>query len=71
MLYEVITRNILVVSGDPPVMGPYPDATAVFDIDSIGLTNVVQGLNVVKMVVRLKSQRPASRIADVSRNNFV
>jgi methionine synthase I (cobalamin-dependent)/5,10-methylenetetrahydrofolate reductase len=38
-------RNILVVSGDPPVMGPYPDATAVFDIDSIGLTNVIQGLN--------------------------
>ena len=38
-------RNVLVVSGDPPTMGPYPDATAVYDIDSIGLTNVVQGLN--------------------------
>ena len=38
-------RNILVVSGDTPAMGPYPDATVVFDIDSIGLTNVVQGLN--------------------------
>jgi len=38
-------RNILVVTGDPPALGPYPDATAVFDIDSIGLTNVVQGLN--------------------------
>ncbi len=38
-------RNLLIVSGDPPSMGPYPDATAVFDIDSIGLTNVVQGLN--------------------------
>jgi homocysteine S-methyltransferase len=38
-------RNVLVVSGDPPVMGPYPDATAVFDIDAIGLTNVIQGLN--------------------------
>lgn len=38
-------RNILVVSGDPSLQGPYPDATAVFDIDSIGLTNVVQGLN--------------------------
>ena len=38
-------RNLLVVTGDPPVMGPYPDATAVFDIDAIGLTNVVQGLN--------------------------
>jgi homocysteine S-methyltransferase len=38
-------RNVLLVSGDPPAMGPYPDATAVFDIDSIGLTNVVNGLN--------------------------
>jgi homocysteine S-methyltransferase len=38
-------RNVLLVSGDPPAMGPYPDATAVFDIDSIGLTNVVHGLN--------------------------
>ncbi len=38
-------RNILIVSGDPPTMGPYPDATAVFDIDSIGLTNVVDRLN--------------------------
>lgn len=38
-------RNLLVVSGDLPTAGPYPDATTVFDIDSIGLTNVVQGLN--------------------------
>jgi homocysteine S-methyltransferase len=33
------------VTGDPPTAGPYPDATAVFDIDSIGLTNVVRQLN--------------------------
>ncbi len=38
-------RNILIVTGDPPSAGPYPDATAVFDIDSIGLTNVVRQLN--------------------------
>jgi methionine synthase / methylenetetrahydrofolate reductase(NADPH) len=38
-------RNILIVTGDPPTAGPYPDATAVFDIDSIGLTNVVRRLN--------------------------
>lgn len=38
-------HNLLVVSGELPTMGPYPDATAVFDIDSIGLTNVIQGLN--------------------------
>jgi homocysteine S-methyltransferase len=38
-------RNILIVTGDAPAMGPYPDTTAVFDIDSIGLTNVVHRLN--------------------------
>jgi methionine synthase I (cobalamin-dependent)/5,10-methylenetetrahydrofolate reductase len=38
-------RNLLIITGDPPKMGPYPDATAVFDIDSIGLTNMVNKLN--------------------------
>jgi homocysteine S-methyltransferase len=38
-------RNLLLITGDPPKMGPYPEATAVFDIDSIGLTNVVNRLN--------------------------
>lgn len=38
-------RNLLLVTGDPPKMGPYPDATAVFDIDAIGLTNLVSKLN--------------------------
>jgi homocysteine S-methyltransferase len=38
-------RNLLLITGDPPKMGPYPDATAVFDIDSIGLTNMVNRLN--------------------------
>src|SRR5205085_2803676 len=38
-------RNLLIITGDPPKMGPYPDATAVFDIDSIGLTNMASKLN--------------------------
>jgi homocysteine S-methyltransferase len=38
-------RNFLLITGDPPKMGPYPDATAVFDIDAIGLTNMVNRLN--------------------------
>jgi methionine synthase / methylenetetrahydrofolate reductase(NADPH) len=38
-------RNILLITGDPPKMGPYPNATAVFDIDAIGLTNLVNKLN--------------------------
>ena len=38
-------RNLLLITGDPPKMGPYPNATAVFDIDAIGLTNLVSQLN--------------------------
>src|SRR4051794_14120043 len=38
-------RNLLIITGDPPKMGPYPDATAVFDVDAIGLTNLVNDLN--------------------------
>lgn len=38
-------HNLLIITGDPPKMGPYPEATAVFDIDSIGLTNMVNLLN--------------------------
>jgi methionine synthase / methylenetetrahydrofolate reductase(NADPH) len=38
-------RNLLLITGDPPKMGPYPEATAVFDIDSIGLTNMASLMN--------------------------
>jgi homocysteine S-methyltransferase len=43
--YAMGLRNLLVVTGDPPQAGTYPDATAVFDVDSIGLTNIVARLN--------------------------
>lgn len=38
-------RNLLCITGDPPRMGAYPSATAVFDVDSIGLVNIVSNLN--------------------------
>ena len=38
-------HNILCVTGDPPRLGNYPDATAVFDVDAIGLVNIVRRLN--------------------------
>ena len=38
-------RNLLLVTGDPPRVGDYPDATAVFEVDSIGLTNLAAQLN--------------------------
>ncbi len=38
-------RNMLLVTGDPPKMGDYPDATAVFDVDAVGLTQIAYKLN--------------------------
>jgi homocysteine S-methyltransferase len=38
-------KNVLLITGDPPKLGEYPDATAVFDLDSISLVKVVQNLN--------------------------
>ncbi len=38
-------RNILALTGDPPRAGDYPNATAVFDVDSVGLIRVLKQLN--------------------------
>jgi methionine synthase / methylenetetrahydrofolate reductase (NADH) len=43
--HAVGVRNLICITGDPPRMGTYPDATAVFDVDAIGLTNIVSNLN--------------------------
>ncbi len=37
--------NVLIVTGDPPKLGDYPSATAVFDVDSIGLLQIASRLN--------------------------
>lgn len=43
--HAAAVRNLICITGDPPRMGTYPDATAVFDVDAIGLTNIVNNLN--------------------------
>jgi methionine synthase / methylenetetrahydrofolate reductase(NADPH) len=43
--YALGLRNLLLTTGDPHQMGDYIDATTVFDVDSIGLTNMVRRLN--------------------------
>ncbi len=43
--YALGIRNILAITGDPPKLGNYPDATAVFDVDAIGLVNILNRLN--------------------------
>ena len=43
--HAVGIRNLICITGDPPRMGANPDATAVFDVDAIGLVNIVSNLN--------------------------
>jgi homocysteine S-methyltransferase len=43
--HAVGVRNLLIITGDPPRVGDYPDATAVYEVDSIGLTNLAAQLN--------------------------
>ncbi len=43
--HELGVENLVVITGDPPKMGDFPDATAVYDLDSIGLLRLVNGLN--------------------------
>jgi homocysteine S-methyltransferase len=38
-------HNLVVITGDPPKMGDYPNATAVFDMDSIGAIQMVRDFN--------------------------
>lgn len=43
--YAIGIRNLILITGDPPRLGDYPDATSVFDVDAVGLTNMVSRLN--------------------------
>ncbi len=41
-------KNILCLRGDPPSIGDHPTATGVFEVDAVGLTQIVAGLNAGK-----------------------
>lgn len=43
--HELGVRNLVIITGDPPKMGDFPDCTAVYDLDSVGLLRLVRGLN--------------------------
>jgi homocysteine S-methyltransferase len=43
--HELGVRNLVVITGDPPKMGAFPDATPVYDLDSIGLLRLLDALN--------------------------
>jgi methionine synthase / methylenetetrahydrofolate reductase(NADPH) len=43
--HAVGVRNIIALTGDPPSLGDYPDATPVYDVDSVGLVRVIKKFN--------------------------
>ncbi len=43
--HDLGVRNLVVITGDPPKMGDFPDATAVYDLDSIGILKLATRLN--------------------------
>ncbi len=43
--HELGVRNLVVITGDPPKMGDFPDASAVYDLDSIGILKLATRLN--------------------------
>ncbi len=43
--HDMGVNNLVIITGDPPKMGDFPDASAVYDTDSIGLLRIVDGLN--------------------------
>ncbi len=61
-------RNLLLITGDPPKLGTYPDATAVFDVDAIGLTHIVNWLNHGLDVARNPIGAPTAFVFDVGVN---
>lgn len=61
-------RNMLLITGDPPKLGEYPDATAVYDLDSIGLTAVVHNLNCGIDIGGNEFSRPLSLTLGVGAN---
>ncbi|MDD3377526.1 MAG: bifunctional homocysteine S-methyltransferase/methylenetetrahydrofolate reductase [Candidatus Riflebacteria bacterium] len=66
--YALGLRNILAITGDPPKVGNYPQATAVFDIDSIGLVNIVNRLNHGRDLGNNPIGRPTAFVCGVGAN---
>ena len=67
-IHAVGLRNILVITGDPPKLGEYPDATGVFDLDSVALTGVIHDLNCGIDIAGNGFSEPTSLVIGVGAN---
>lgn len=61
-------RNVLIITGDPPKLGDYPEAASVFDVDSIGLTKIVRRLNLGMDIAGTPIGKPTSFFQGVGCN---
>lgn len=61
-------KNYLVITGDPPKLGNYPQATAVFDVDAVGLTKVIHNLNHGEDIAGNEINPPTSILIGVGAN---
>ncbi|MGN1153898.1 MAG: bifunctional homocysteine S-methyltransferase/methylenetetrahydrofolate reductase, partial [Candidatus Gastranaerophilaceae bacterium] len=61
-------KNYLVVTGDPPKLGNYPEATAVFDVDAVGLTKVIHNLNYGQDIAGNEITPPTSILIGIGAN---
>lgn len=66
--FAVGLRNYLIITGDPPKLGNYPNATPVFDVDSVGLTSVVYNLNHGVDIAGNQIEPPTSILIGVGAN---
>ena len=66
--YAAGLKNYLIITGDPPKLGDYPNATAVFDIDAVGLTKVVHNLNMGSDIAGNLINPPTSILIGVGAN---
>ncbi|MBI5482494.1 MAG: bifunctional homocysteine S-methyltransferase/methylenetetrahydrofolate reductase [Deltaproteobacteria bacterium] len=61
-------RNVLVVTGDPPKLGDYPNLTAVYDVDSVGLVRIIADLNRGRDLAGTAIGTPTSLLVGVGAN---
>lgn len=66
--YAAGIKNYLVITGDPPKLGNYPQATAVFDVDAVGLTKVIHNLNRGEDIAGNEINPPTSILIGVGAN---
>src|SRR4029079_11795692 len=68
-------RNIIALTGDPPSLGDYPNATAVYDIDSTGLARVLasmnEGTDAAGAPIGMRASFPVAVAADPTRDDLV